>query len=85
MKLSKANIRNSANGKPCMVQLPGYCNHDPATTVYAHATKLPPTGIMGGKQEDLLGGYYSCSNCHDIMDGRLCLKPGTTQFDIQKE
>ena len=46
------------------------CNGNPETTVYAHATVLPPTGIIGGKQNDVVGGYYACSSCHDAMDGR---------------
>jgi hypothetical protein len=32
--------------------------------------ELPPTGIIGGKNKDVLGGYNACSSCHDVMDGR---------------
>ena len=70
MKLSKNNIRKSARGQDCTVNIPGVCCYVPETTVYAHATVLPPTGIMGGKQNDVLGGYYACHSCHDKMDGR---------------
>ena len=70
MKLSKNNIRKSAKGQDCTVQIGGVCNYNPETTVYAHATVLPPTGIVGGKQNDIVGGYYACSACHDYMDSR---------------
>ena len=70
MKLSKDNIRKSAKGQDCTVQIGKVCNENPETTVYAHATILPPTGIIGGKQNDVVGGYYACSSCHDEMDGR---------------
>ena len=70
MKLSNKQVRASARGMDCTVNIPSVCNYEPETTVYAHATVLPPTGIIGGKHTDVLGGYYSCSSCHDAMDGR---------------
>src|SRR5210317_729035 len=70
LKLSDRQIRLSARNKDCTVNIPGVCNYAPETTVYAHATRLPPTGIIGGKHPDFLGGYYACSSCHDAMDGR---------------
>ena len=70
MKLSNRQIRLSANGQDCTVQRGKVCNYNPETTVYAHATILPPTGIIGGKQNDVVGGYYACSACHDWMDSR---------------
>jgi hypothetical protein len=79
MKLSENSIRKWARDKPCQVQKHGICSRDPAKSVMAHATILPPTGIMGGKTDsDILATYVACSNCHDYMDGR-------THWSVSKE
>lgn len=58
-----------AAGQPCMVRVPGYCNHDPATTVLAHVRLAGITGT-GLRAPDLLGAW-ACSACHDLIDGRV--------------
>lgn len=58
-------LRESAKGMNCFVRIPGVCNSDSATTVLAHLNGGP----MGGKTSDLFGAF-SCSNCHDVLDGR---------------
>ena len=63
------NLRKLAAGKPCMIRLPG-CNHDPATTVLAHYALSGYTG-MGMKPDDFAFGAWSCSACHDLVDGRV--------------
>jgi len=65
-------IRNSANGKPCSLNIAHVCNYSTDTTVFAHF-RLP--GIAGAalKPSDVLGAY-SCSSCHDAIDGRSKLK-----------
>jgi hypothetical protein len=60
------HLRDSARGQPCMVRIPGVCNHDPATTVLAHING----GGMGTKTSDLFGAF-ACSSCHDVIDGRV--------------
>lgn len=65
------HLRDSARGQPCLVRLPGICNHDPATTVLAHLNG----GGMGTKKSDLQGAFC-CSDCHDVIDGRVS-KRGT--------
>ena len=60
-----SKLRDSARGQECQVRLPGICNFDRATTVLAHLNG----GGMAMKQSDLFGAY-SCSSCHDIVDGR---------------
>jgi len=30
------NLRREARNRPCMVRIPGVCNHDDTTTVLAH-------------------------------------------------
>jgi hypothetical protein len=48
-----------------MVRIPGYCCHDPETTVLAHLGG----GGMGMKQNDLFAAW-TCIACHDVLDGR---------------
>jgi len=62
---SKA-IRESARGEMCQVRIPGHCNGNPETTVFAHLNG----GGMGTKKSDLHGAYC-CSGCHDALDGRV--------------
>lgn len=59
-------LRDSARGQPCLVRIPGACNHNTETTVLAH----PNGGGMGTKKSDLFGAFC-CSTCHDYIDGRL--------------
>lgn len=59
-------LRDSARGQPCLVRLPGICNHDPATTVLAHLNG----GGMGTKKSDLFASF-ACSSCHDVVDVRV--------------
>jgi hypothetical protein len=63
------NLRGYAEGKPCMIRLPGFCTHDPDTTVLAHERQA---GITGGSQKapDLLGAW-GCHICHGIVDGKI--------------
>lgn len=63
------NLRKFAQGKPCQVRIPGVCNFDETTTVLAHIRR----GAVGGmsiKPHDLVG-VHACSNCHDVIDGRV--------------
>ena len=60
------NLRKTARGQPCMVRIPGVCNHDPETTVLAHLNG----GGMGMKQPDVMAAF-SCSACHECLDRRV--------------
>lgn len=62
------HLRDSARGQPCLVRLPGICNHDISTTVLAHLNG----GGMGTKTSDLFGAFC-CSSCHDEIDRRTML------------
>lgn len=55
----------SAQGHQCQVRIPGVCNFNPETVVFAH---LNGAG-MGIKNSDIHGAYC-CSDCHDAIDGR---------------
>ena len=61
-----SKITESARGEQCQVRIPGVCNRDPETTVFAHLNG----GGMGMKQPDCEGAYC-CSACHDVVDGRV--------------
>lgn len=64
-----SKIRESANGVECQVRLPGICNFDKATTVWAHGNGSAAGKGMWMKSHDLLGSY-ACSACHDVYDRR---------------
>lgn len=60
-----SKITESARGEQCQVRMPGICNHDPETTVFAHRN-----GAGWGLKELDCEGAYCCSSCHDVYDGR---------------
>ena len=60
-----SKITKSARGEHCQIRIPGVCNFNPDTTVFAHLNG----GGMGIKSSDLHGAY-ACSACHDEVDGR---------------
>lgn len=62
------DLRAFAKGKPCFVRVPGWCNHEPETTVLAHVRMVGYSG-MSMKIPDLFAAF-ACSHCHDIVDGR---------------
>jgi hypothetical protein len=61
-----SDLRKLARGQQCLIRLSGVCNHDPATTVLAHA-RLQGISGMGIKSPDLLGAW-ACSACHAYVD-----------------
>ena len=63
-----SKIRKAAKGQECTVRLPGICNWNPETTVFAH---LGGAG-MGAKYErsGMEWGAFCCSSCHDEIDRR---------------
>lgn len=62
------NLRDSARGEICTVQIAGVCNGNVETTVLAHL-RFAGFGGMGKKPDDLIA-LYACSACHDRLDGR---------------
>lgn len=58
-------ILKSARNEECTVRIPGICNWNPETTVFAH---------VGGAGERIKShdykGAYCCSACHDEIDRR---------------
>lgn len=67
MNYRNPKITQSADGRVCTMQIPGTCNHDSATTVWAHSNKLRHGKGRGIKAHDIFGAYL-CGNCHDWYD-----------------
>jgi hypothetical protein len=65
-----SRITKSARGQNCTIRLPGICNFNPETTVFAHISGVRFHKGMGNKVLDALGAF-SCSSCHDAIDGRI--------------
>lgn len=63
-----SKITRSARGQQCQVRMPGICNGNPETVVFAHYRLAGSCGT-GIKPSDLLGAY-ACSACHDEADRR---------------
>lgn len=63
---SKA-ITNSARGENCTIRLPGVCNGNPETVVFAHLNKVR-FGSGRGIKSDF--GAYCCHSCHSEIDSR---------------
>ncbi len=61
-----SKITESARGEECQIRLYKHCNGNPETTVFCH---LGGAG-MGRKSSDIHGAY-GCSDCHDVVDGRV--------------
>ena len=77
-----SKIRDSARGEACQIRLPSICNHDPATTVLAHANGSAAGKGVGLKTPDYLAAY-SCSSCHDCVDRRRKPPEGWTLDDVR--
>lgn len=69
-----SKITEAARGQECMIRLPGVCNGNPETTVFAHLRMAGITGV-GMKAPDLFGAF-ACGSCHDEVDRRTRALPG---------
>ena len=63
----QTKLTKAARGQDCTINLYPYCNENPETTVLAHAPSMDKG--MGIKSPDWWAAF-SCSDCHDIADGR---------------
>lgn len=68
MKHAKTNLRKLAEGKPCLVRLPG-CDGGGETTVLAHYRIAGECGV-GIKPADMPWGAWACYSCHQHIDRR---------------
>ena len=76
-----SKITESARGQSCQVRLPGVCNHDPSTVVWAHANGMAAGKGKGLKSPDPLGAY-ACYNCHMVIDGQMKRPEGMRKEDV---
>jgi len=67
-----SKITASAAGQECQVRIPGVCNGDSSTVVWAHAIGLSSGKGIGMKSPDIMGAY-ACQKCHDAYDRRIKL------------
>lgn len=58
------DLLKAARGQMCTVRIPGYCNHDPETSVLAHY-RLAGTCGTAIKPHDMQAAI-ACSSCHDF-------------------
>lgn len=72
-------IRDAARGEECTVEGP-CCNHDPDTTVGAHFN-ASWAGKGGSQKADDCALVFSCSWCHDWLDGRTNHPEQPTSWD----
>lgn len=63
--MAQDKYTKSARNQECQIRVPGVCNRNPETTVFAH---LNGAG-MGYKFPNIIGSY-ACSSCHDAVDYR---------------
>lgn len=76
--MSKTTTK-SARGEDCTVRMPGVCNFNVETTVFAHIS-----GVRFGHGMSIKTnlGAYACSACHDVLDGRVKRPDGMTKQDV---
>jgi hypothetical protein len=65
--IKSKKLRDSARGRDCELRLTGTCNHNSATTVLAH---IGHGGGVSIKCSDTMA-VFACSDCHDVIDGRV--------------
>ena len=73
-------ITDSARGESCTVRLPGICNYDNNTVIFAHINGVRYGHGIGIKTQL---GAYACSSCHDVLDGRT-KRPDGMETDYLK-
>lgn len=67
----QSKLTRAARDQSCTANIAPYCNDDPQTTVLAHAPHID--GGMGTKGPDEWA-LFACSDCHDIIDGRVTVE-----------
>ncbi len=63
-----SKVTASARGESCTLRIPGVCNFDNETTVFAHINGVR---FGHGWAHKTKLGAYCCSKCHDCIDGRV--------------
>ncbi|HSH25851.1 MAG TPA: nuclease domain-containing protein, partial [Massilibacterium sp.] len=63
-KIRSKKITQSAKGEGCTLRIPGVCNHNPETVVFAHVNANKGIGSKGHD----IHGFACCSACHAHYD-----------------
>lgn len=58
-----------------------HCNYNPETTVFCHINSADAGKGMGLKASDLFG-FYGCSECHNVLDGRTKSEYNKEELDL---
>lgn len=74
--------RDLAEGKPCMIRIPGVCNGRTDTTVGAHANWLFTGKGVGLKAPDYAMAW-ACFNCHTAIDTKRWKKETFTRDECE--
>lgn len=78
--MKSQKLRDSARGQECTFNIPSVCNYNTETTVLCHLPDESGTGTMGGKSDDWCAAF-GCSNCHDVIDGKVTSHVWETMTD----
>lgn len=62
-------IRGSAKGQPCTLNIANCCNYDPATTVLCHIRDFGSGGTALKPSDSR--AVFGCNNCHAAIDRRI--------------
>jgi hypothetical protein len=81
MRIRQNQLTKAARGRECQIRVPGVCNGNPETTVLAHY-RLAGTNGMSCKPNDFQGAW-SCSACHDYVDGRGASRRGADREEAR--
>jgi len=65
-----SKIRKSAKNEQCTINLPGVCNYNSESVVWAHSNRGIDGKGMGKKANDEKGAY-ACYNCHATYDRQM--------------
>jgi len=81
--MKSTDLRKSAQGQNCTLNIAGVCNYNPETTVLAH---LPDESHGMARKSDDISSAFACSSCHDCIDGRhtVTLTPEDKEFYMRR-
>jgi hypothetical protein len=63
-----AHLRDMAQGRDCLMRVPGTCNFDSTTTVACHSNWSHLGGKGGARKADDEYTVWGCSACHGWLD-----------------
>ena len=76
-----SKITEYAKDKECTARIPGVCNHNPETSVWAHLNSIRWGSGRGHKAPDACG-LIVCSSCHNEIDGRTLKRASRAAVEL---